>query len=75
MEVLRSALKEAEDELCQVGHELVNQGWETGTIAKTLDVLRIALYGSDGAGNGLDEFENSRVVLHEMRAKEAAAAA
>jgi hypothetical protein len=72
--ILRIALKEAEDELCQLGHELVNQGWETGTIAKTLDVLRIALYGSDGAGNGLESFDQACSTLRALRAQEEASA-
>lgn len=51
LEVLRVALKEVEDELCSLGIRLVNEGWETATIARTLDVIRIALYGSDGFGH------------------------
>lgn len=61
------------DELCSLGHTLVNEGWDTATIARTLDVVRIALYGSDGAGHGLEGFANTRQVLRELREVEAAA--
>ncbi|MEM5388338.1 hypothetical protein VSR68_32940 [Paraburkholderia phymatum] len=67
------ALKEAEDELCDLGSQLVNEGWDTTTTARTLDVLRIVLYGTDGAGNGLEAFEPARKTLHDVRAAEAAA--
>jgi hypothetical protein len=73
IEILRTALKEAEDELCDLGSQLVNEGWDTTTTACTLDVLRIALYGTDGAGRGLDGFEAARAILHNVRAVEAAA--
>jgi hypothetical protein len=72
IEILRLALKEAEDELCDLGMQLMNEGWDTTTIARTLDVLRIALYGTDGAGNGLERFEVARKLLHDVRAVEAA---
>lgn len=72
VKVLRTALKEAEDELCALGDALVHEGWDTATIARTLDVVRIALYGTDGAGNGVDGFEPARKVLHDLRAAEAA---
>ncbi|MFY4713445.1 hypothetical protein ACVCH0_01050 [Burkholderia glumae] len=72
VDVLRSALAEAEDELCSLGHSLVNEGWDTTTIARTLDVIRIALYGNDGAGNGLEGFEQARKILCDLRAAEAA---
>ena len=68
--IFRIALKEAEDELCQLEGRLVAQGRGTGTIAKTLDVLRIALYGSDGAGNGLGSFDNACLALRALRAQE-----
>ncbi|MCP3724717.1 hypothetical protein M3I53_16570 [Paraburkholderia sp. CNPSo 3272] len=73
IEVLRVALKEAEDELCDLGSQLVNDGWDTTTTARTLDVLRIALYGTDGAGSGIEGFEAARKALHDVRAAEAAA--
>ena len=73
IEVLRLALKDAEDELCQLGDLLVNEGWNMTTTACTLNVIRIALYGTDGAGNGLEGFEPARKVLHDVRASEAAA--
>lgn len=70
--IFRIALKEAEDELHQLRQELVKQGWKTGTVAKTLDVLRIALYGADGAGNGIESFDLACSTLRALRAKEAA---
>lgn len=75
IEVLHAALKDAEDELCCLGHTLVNQGWETGTIAMTIDVLRIALYGTDGRGNGPEYFDKARAELAALRKDEAATAA
>jgi hypothetical protein len=30
--VLHAALKDAEDELCALGHTLVNEGWDTGSM-------------------------------------------
>ncbi|BFG80789.1 hypothetical protein PTKU46_88230 [Paraburkholderia terrae] len=72
IEVLRAALKEAEDELCSLGDTLVNEGWDTATISHTLHVIRIAIYGSDGAGRGLAEFEAARKALHDVGAAEAA---
>jgi len=75
IDVLHAALKVAEDELCAMGDTLVNEGWDTGTIALTLDVIRIALYGSDGAGNGPEGFESARARLATLRAEEAAATA
>lgn len=73
VDVMCAALKEAEDELCALGDALVNEGWDTTTIALTLGVIRIALYGSDGAGNGREGFETARNALHDLRAAEAAA--
>lgn len=52
---------------------LVNEGWDTTTIALTLDVVRIALYGSDGAGNGVEQFAVARDRLASRRAEESAA--
>lgn len=72
-DIQRVALKEAEDELCALGHTLVNEGWDTTTIAMTLDVVRIALYGSDGAGNGVEQFAVARDRLASRRAEESAA--
>ncbi|EIM99283.1 hypothetical protein WQE_19834 [Paraburkholderia hospita] len=72
IEVLRAALKEAEDELCSLGDTLVNDGWDTATISHTLHVVRIAAYGTDGAGRSLSDFEAARKVLHNVRAAEAA---
>lgn|GEM_PF-6298964 len=72
-DIQRVALKEAEDELCALGHTLVNEGWDTTTIALTLDVVRIALYGSDGAGNGVEQFAVARDRLASRRAEESAA--
>lgn len=74
IDVLHAALKEAEDELCTLGQTLSAEGWDTGTIAFTLDVIRIALYGTDGAGNGPDEFESARARLLAFRVDEAAKA-
>lgn len=71
IDVLHAALKDAEDELCALGHTLVHEGWDTGSIALTLDVIRIALYGSDGAGNGPEGFESARERLAAIRAEEA----
>jgi hypothetical protein len=71
IDVLHTALKDAEDELCALGHTLVHKGWDTGTIALTLDVIRIALYGTDGAGNGPEGFESARALLAVARAEEA----
>lgn len=71
-DLLRAALKEAEDELCALGHTLVNDGWDTATITCTLHVVRIALYGTDGFGQGPDDFEAARQTLHALRAAEAA---
>ncbi|OUL85042.1 hypothetical protein [Paraburkholderia hospita] len=73
LEVLHAALKEAEDELCALGDTLVNDGWDTATIAHTLHVVRIALYGSDGLGRGLNDFDSARNDLHDLRVAEAAA--
>lgn len=73
IDVLHAALKDAEDELCGLGHTLVNQGWDTGTITLTLDVIRIALYGNDGAGNGPEGFSQAQAKLAGLRAEEAAA--
>ena len=69
--VLHAALKDAEDELCALGHTLVNEGWDTGSTALTLDVVRIALYGSNSAGNGPEGFESARMLLAEKRAEKA----
>ncbi|MCA8270361.1 hypothetical protein [Burkholderia vietnamiensis] len=66
-EILRSALKEAEEELCSLGDMLTNDGWDTLTIARTLDVVRIALYGGNGFGLGIGDFDSVRKVLHELR--------
>lgn len=74
IDVLRAALKHAEDELCSLGHTLVNQGWGTETIALTLGVIRIALYGTDGAGNGLKGFAPARERLSALWAQEAVTA-
>lgn len=65
--MLHAALKDAEDELCALGHTL--------TIALTLDVIRIALYGSDGAGNGPEGVESARERLAALRVEEATATA
>ena len=71
LDVLQAAaLKDAEDELCALGHTLDHEGWDTGTIALTLDVVRIALYGNDGAGNGPEEFGPARERLAAIRAEE-----
>ncbi|WP_146126626.1 hypothetical protein [Burkholderia contaminans] len=70
--MLRGALQEAEDELCALGDTLVNEGWDT-TTTLTLNVVRIALYGNDGAGQGVDKFEGARQALNDVRAAEAAA--
>ena len=75
IDVLHAALKDAEDELCALGHTLVHEDWDTGTIALTLEVIRIALYGSDGAGNGPEGFASARERLAALRAEEAAATA
>lgn len=71
VDVLHAALKDAEDELCALGHTLDHEGRDTETIALTLGVIRIALYGSDGAGNGLDQFVSTREGLAAVRAEEA----
>lgn len=73
IEMLRGALQEAEDELCALGDTLVNEGWDTTTITLTLNVVRIALYGNDGTGQGVDKFEGARQALNDVRAAEAAA--
>lgn len=73
IDLLHAALKDAEDELCSLGHTLVHEGWNTGTIALTLDVVRIALYGTDGAGNGPEGFKPAQARLAALRAEEAAA--
>jgi len=75
IEVLHAALKDAEDELCAMGDTLVNQGWNTDTITMTIDVLRIALYGTDGRGNGPEHFDKARAELAALREEEAASAA
>lgn len=41
----------------------------------TIDVLRIALYGTDGRGNGPEHFDKARADLAALREEEAAAAA
>lgn len=66
------ALQDAEDELCALGHALVNEGCDTTTIALTLDVIRIALYGTDGAGNGVEQFAAARHRLAARREEESA---
>lgn len=71
VDVLHAALKDAEHELCALGHTLVHEGWDTGTVALTLNVIRIALYGSDGAGNGVEGFASARARLAAIRAEEA----
>ncbi|AOZ48796.1 hypothetical protein [Chromobacterium vaccinii] len=68
--MLQAALKEAEDELCHLGAELTNEGWDTWTIKLTLDVIRIALYGGDGDGQGPEHFESARAALQAQRDKE-----
>lgn len=45
VEMLRTALLEAEQELCNLGHELANEGWDLATTGRTLDVIRIAKCG------------------------------
>ena len=72
VDVLHAALKDAETELCSLGHTLVNQGWDTETINLTLDIVRIALYGTDGAGNGLEGFKPALARLAALRAEESA---
>lgn len=72
IQVLHAALKDAEDELCALGHVLVNQGQDTDSITLTIDVLRIALYGTDGRGNGPENFERARAELAALRSEEAA---
>lgn len=72
--MLRDALKDAEEELCALGDTLVNDGWDTATIAHTLHVVRIALYGTDGFGHGPGDFEAARQTLHALRTAEAEAA-
>eukprot|EP01042_Synura_sphagnicola_P019070 gene19070-24123_t len=74
VEQLHAALKDAEDELCELGHQLVNKGWDTNTITLTLDVVRIALYGTDGRGNGPERFQGARDDLAAQRKEEAASA-
>lgn len=71
IDVLHAALKDAEDELCAMGDALAHEGWDTGTIALTLDVIRLALYGSDGAGNGPEGFAPARARLAALRKQEA----
>lgn len=70
IKVLHAALKDAEDELCSLGHVLVHEGWNTDTIALTLDVIRIALYGTDGSGNGPEGFQSAQARLAALRAEE-----
>ncbi|MGC0155380.1 hypothetical protein ACPRNU_23215 [Chromobacterium vaccinii] len=65
--MMQEALKEAEDELCHLGAELTNEGWDTWTIKLTLDVIRIALYGGDGDGQGPEHFESARAALQAQR--------
>lgn len=71
MAMLHAALKEAEDELCALGATLTNEGWDTQTIKLTLDVVRIALYGGDGDGQGPEHFEQARNALQAQRVVEA----
>ncbi|MCD5326795.1 hypothetical protein ACFFU8_17980 [Chromobacterium piscinae] len=68
--MLKEALHEAEDELCRLGAEIMNDGWDTWTIKLALDVIRIALYGGDGDGQGPEHFENARAALKAQRDKE-----
>ncbi|MCD5326716.1 hypothetical protein ACFFU8_18380 [Chromobacterium piscinae] len=68
--MMQEALKEAEDELCRLGAELTNEGWNTWNIKLALDVVRIALYGGDGDGQGPEHFEVARAALQAQRDKE-----
>ena len=70
IDVLHAALKDAEDELRSLGHTLDHEGGNTGTIALTLEVIRIALYGTDSAGNGPEGFESARALLAAARSEE-----
>lgn len=70
--MMQEALKEAEDELCSIGAELTNDGWDTWTIKLALDVIRIALYGGDGDGQGPEHFDLARAALRAQRDKQAA---
>ncbi len=70
--MLRAALKDAEEELCSLGHQLVHRGLDTLTTAQTLDLIRICLYGTDGAGKTLSDFAQVRDDLQRLRAEPAA---
>lgn len=74
LNMLEVALHEAEDELCTLGATLVNEGWDTMTIKLTLDVVRIALYGGDGDGQGPEHFGQARNTLKTQRLAEERAA-
>ncbi|OQS32482.1 hypothetical protein [Chromobacterium haemolyticum] len=68
--MMQEALKEAENELCSLGMLLTDEGWETWTIKLTLDLVRIALYGGDGDGQGPEQFEMALEALKTQRDKE-----
>lgn len=70
--MLRAALEDAEEELCNLGHLLVHRGLDTLTTAQTLDLIRICLYGTDGAGKTLSDFARVRDDLERLRAEAAA---
>ena len=70
IEILQLALKDAERELNAARQVIVEKDIRTELMDSTLEVVRIALYGSDGAGGGVEEFYSARARLEAIRAEE-----
>lgn len=68
--MMQQALEVAEQELCTLGALLTEEGWETWTIKLALDVVRIALYGGDGDGQGPEHFTIALAALKAQNDKE-----
>lgn len=63
LEILQSALKDAENELRAARQVLVEEDLQIETLDLTLEVVRIALYECDGTGNSIDGFDAARARL------------
>lgn len=70
VEILQLALKDAERELNAARQVIVDKDIRTELMDSTLEVVRIALYGSDGTGGGVEAFYSARARLEAIRAEE-----
>jgi len=71
IEILQLALKDAERELSAAREVIVDKDIQTELMDSTLEVVRIALYGGDGADGGVEAFYSARARLEAFRIEEA----